>query len=175
MGRQPIAATLRLVFDIDQQDDVAFQTIIGLLTDVRRLYSYSLELAHPDYEQGVGSTDPRKPQYQAAHVKAQHRLLVSRIRLESPFDLTSAIPAAAGTVGVLWATAQLVDYVYNFPLRRRNLEAETRLREFELEDRLAERERARDLDKLRQRASRGPSLLDGELDATDAGTRVNGQ
>ena len=53
-----------------------------------------------------------------------HRLLLKRIRSESPIELVTVIAAAAASVGILWALLQSIEKIANWELNRQKLELE---------------------------------------------------
>jgi hypothetical protein len=135
-----------------REEDLTLESISATFRDVRMTYALALDLAHPDYDfdssSARGSTFPRgRSTSRALYVRPRDRLLVSHLSLDSPLDILLGIPIAA----TIWTTAQLVEFVYNLPLRRRLLEAQVVNAELDVEERLKRKGREETLERLRER------------------------
>jgi hypothetical protein len=94
--------------------------VTSFLYDWNLLYEFSRIVVDPRYADFKFS---RFSAYRGAkRIRAEDRLEVQRLRVESPIELitiVAAVPAAATT---LWVMTQLFEKIVNFPLNRKLLE-----------------------------------------------------
>jgi hypothetical protein len=60
----------------------------------------------------------------AKRVPPSEKLLLRRLRYESPLDVEAIFKVAAGGVAVMWLLVQIFEKIWNIPLNRRKLELE---------------------------------------------------
>lgn len=104
------------------------------LYDFSTLYELAILAVDPYYD---NYTFSRYSLYRHNRpVRTEQRLQVGAIRQESPLEVAATIAAfgtaGATVMGAFWALAQLVGYIYNFPLNRRKLALEVAKLEREL-------------------------------------------
>ena len=106
----------------EERPGTSLLDVSSVLYDVNLLYDAVVLSLLPEYEEYKFS---RYFWYrQGRHLHEKHRLLLKRIRSESPIELVTIITAAAASVGILWALLQAIEKIENWDLNRQKLELE---------------------------------------------------
>ena len=109
-------------FRFEDRPGVCLLDLSSLLYDINLLYDAIVLSLFPKYE------DYKFSEYfwyrRGRPIEQNHRLMLKRIRSDSPIELVTVITAAAASVGVLWALLQAIEKIQNWNLNHQKLELE---------------------------------------------------